>query len=244
MIQVCKPTETDINEQRHIWFPMALTFSVESDRHAVSAGEPRWILEEFWKSDGSMSEINGEGEDAFVGEVSEVFPSELAERVFGECRWQSSRNRHKQGLFEQTIQYAEIDGESVVRDLLEGAFVSMEEDDLIATDKYHKYRYALRQYRFATWMDLVWYGDYTRRLIFSKFLEGEQEEPYGLWMMDILYETNHEIMPDDGMSTGQEFFERYLAEAQELESAYGMEWMKENEPYKWELLTMLQEIEQ
>lgn len=246
MIQVCKPTENDINEQSHIWFPMALTFSVESDGQAVSAGEPRWILEEFWKSDGSMLDMNreGEDEDAFVGEVREVFPSELAERVFGECYWQSSRNRHKQGLYEQTIQYAGIDGESVVRDLLEGAFVSMEEDDLIATLEHHKYRFALMQYRFSTWIKLVWYGDYTRQFIFSKFLEGEQEEPYGLWMMDILYETNHEIMPYDFKSTGQEFFERYLAEAQELESAYGMEWMKENEPYKWELLTMLQEIEQ
>lgn len=241
MIQVCKPTGYDINEQRGIWFPMALTFSVESDGQAVSAGEPRWILEEFWKSEGSMHDINRESEDAFAAEVREVFPSELAERVFGECYRQSSINRQKQGLFEQTIQYAGIDGESAVRDMLEEAFTSMEERDLLAIGN----SYNWRKYCFVTWMDLVWYGDYTRRHIFSKFLEGEQEDPYGWWMMDILYETTHEHMPLGGdMSTGQEYFEGYLAEAQELESAYGMEWMKENEPYKWELLTMLQEIEQ
>lgn len=50
-------------------------------------------------------------------------------------------------------------------------------------------------------MDSVWYGDYTRRLIF--LIPGEEQE-----------------------------------------KLYGMEWMKENEPYKWELLTMLQEMEQ
>lgn len=36
----------------------------------------------------------------------------------------------------------------------------------------------------------------------------------------------------------------FLIPREEQEKLYGMEWMKENEPYKWELLTILQKMEQ
>ena len=89
--------------------------------------------------------------------------------------------------------------------------------------------------------ELTYYGNYTLKYIFRKFLEGEQTGLRGQLMRLLLDELAPEAQLRLYAKTGQEYFEEWKAGAIRVSEQHDMDWLKEKQPAMYLFLHMLED---
>jgi len=89
--------------------------------------------------------------------------------------------------------------------------------------------------------ELTYYGSYTLRYIFSRFLEGNQTGLRGHLMRAVLDDIAPEARLRLHAETGQKYFDEWKAEAIRVGEQHDMDWIEENQPAIRLLLQMLEE---
>lgn len=89
--------------------------------------------------------------------------------------------------------------------------------------------------------ELTYYGSYTLRYVFSKFLEGGQTGLRGHLMRSVLDDLAPEAQLRLYAETGQEYFDEWKAGAIRISEQHDMEWLEKHQPAIWLLLQMIDE---
>lgn len=218
----------------------AISFSREESevfRVGSQEAESLWTMDEF------RCELTSPYGERDEGRIQEMFPADLAEKEFKMSGSQRYIDMFTAEVLEQAVRDSGLDGDRLVADIFDIMFEVTHDEEI---DKFGTGIYIGK--RHPQYVSLRWYGDYTIRYICSALLRGEREEiEEKVLAADFFYDMVcwWDGFPPPSVDTGgREYFLEYLEVAQELADAHGMEWMRENEPYKWKILVMVSEIQQ
>lgn len=220
-------------------YAAAITFSREESevfRGGSQEVEPLWTMDEF------RCELTSPFSERDEGRIQEMLPADLVEKALKMSGSQRYIDMFAAEVLEQAVRDSGLDGDRLVADIFDIMFEVTHDEEI---DKHGAGIYISK--RHPQYVSLYWYGDYTVRYICSALLRGEREEiEEKVLGTDYFYEMVcwRDGFPPPSVDTGgREYFLEYLAVAQELADAHGMEWMRENEPYKWKILVMVSEIQ-
>lgn len=93
----------------------------------------------------------------------------------------------------------------------------------------------------AEYRELIYYGEYTLRYIFEKFLKGGQTGLQGHLMHIVLDDISGEGIRLS-VETGQEYFDEWLSSGKDIYRVHGTEYLRENMPASYLALSMAGEI--
>lgn len=189
--------------------PVAITFEV--------TGENEYHLVEYWQPmDGSY----------YVSSIREKFPDNIEEEAIDTQKYIYAQIRD---CYAQAVVFGSVDTDGVIEEL----FKKIESSPAEASNAAAYLDAHSLEHR-----ELRYYGDYTLRYIFDKFLNGGQTGLRGQLMRLVLDELAPEAALRLYTETGQEYFDEWLEKAQELCNKKGEDWMKENQPASWLCLEM------
>ena len=144
----------------------------------------------------------------------------------------------RQKCYEQAVSFGAVDTDTVIEGLLEeivsapGTFASGVKDYVVANG--------------AVYKELLHYGKYTLWYCFGEFLEGGQTDLRGHIMATICRDISQGwgeallIDSENPAATGQDWFEEFRSNAEELQKQYSEEEMNELYHASWLLLQVIQ----
>jgi len=191
--------------------PTAITFDVI---------DGKYVLKEYWTPrDGSY----------YVQDIRDKFPNEVENDALDTQKYILAQ---KQECYKQAVQYGNIDTDYAIEYLFEviesSPLESSRPQDYIAA---HPIEYR----------ELTYYGDYTLKYIFTKFLEGEQTGLRGQLMRSMLDELAPEAQLRLYAETGQAYFDEWKAGAIRVSEQHDMDWIKEKQPAMYLFLQMVKD---
>ena len=189
--------------------PVAITFYVKNGKYS---------LKEYWRpGDGSY----------YVSDVREKFPDEIEDDALDTQKYILAQI---QECYAQAVAANGIDTASTIEQLFEiiesSPATSSRPADYIDA---HPIEYR----------ELTYYGSYTLRYVFSKFLEGGQTGLRGHLMRSVLDDLAPEAQLRLYAETGQEYFDEWKAGAIRISEQHDMEWIEKHQPAIWLLLQMI-----
>jgi len=190
--------------------PTAITFDVI---------DGKYVLKEYWTPrDGSY----------YVQDIRDKFPNEVEDDALDTQKYILAQ---KQECYEQAVQYGNIDTDYAIEYLFE-----VIESSPLESSRPQDYIEAHPiEYR-----ELTYYGDYTLKYIFTKFLEGEQTGLHGQLMRSMLDELAPEAQLRLYAETGQEYFDEWKAGAIRVSEQHDMDWIKEKQPAMYLFLQIVE----
>lgn len=191
--------------------PTVITFEVIN-------GE--YVLKDYWTPrDGSY----------YASDVMDKFPDDIEDEALDTQKYVLAQ---KQECYDQAVRYGSVDTDYAVEYLFEviesSPATSSRPSDYIDAHP--------SEYR-----ELTYYGSYTLRYIFSRFLEGNQTGLRGHLMRAVLDDIAPEAQLRLYAETGQEYFDEWKAGAIRVSEQHDMDWIKANQPAIWLLLQMINE---
>ncbi len=191
--------------------PTAITFEV---------ADGGYEMKEYWiPRDGSY----------YAPDIRDKFPDDIEDEALDTQKYILAQI---QDCYDQAIRYGGIDTDSAVEHLLE-VIESSPAASSVPADYINAHPIEYRE--------LTFYGGYTLRYIFSRFLEGGQTGLRGHLMRAVLDELAPEAQLRLDAATGQEYFDQWKAGAIRVSEQHDMEWIRENQPAIYLLLQMINE---
>lgn len=192
--------------------PVAITFR-EDPSGALT-------LEEYWQPrDGSY----------YAQGIREKFPAHIVEDGMDS---QKFILQQKQECYVQAVAATGLDTDQVIGSLIEticsGPALSSNPGDYIEA---HPIEYR----------ELTYYGRYTLKYCFTKFLKGGQTDLRGHIMRAAMDDIAPEAQLKLYAETGQEYFDAWKDAAKSVGKQHDMEWIEENQPAIYLLLQMISE---
>lgn len=135
-----------------------------------------------------------------------------------------------QSCYAQAVEYGNVDTDDIIERLFE-TIMSSPATSSNPGDYIEEHPIEYRE--------LTYYCDYTLQYVFSEFLKGGQTGLKGHLMRIVMDELAPESQLRLHTETGQEYFDVWRSEAEELESENGLAYMKKNTPAMYLLLQML-----
>lgn len=172
--------------------------------------------------------------DALSDEIYRQFSmcsEDLANDALFELLDENYLVRLKQDCYAQAVRYGGVGTAYVVERLLE----KIEASFVTPVTQYNTACH-LGEYK-----ELTYYGRYTLRYIFSRFLEGGQTELRGHIMRELLDDLAPEAQLRLYAATGQEYFDEWKAAALRVSQQHDMDWIEKNQPAIRLLLQMIEE---
>lgn len=207
-----KVTDNGLETTTGSHVPVAITF--REDRSGTLA------LEEYWEpGDGSY----------YVQDIREKFPAHIVEDGLDSQKFILQQT---QECYAQAVASTGLDTDKVIGSLLEticsSPALSSNPVDYI---KEHSIEYR----------ELTYYGRYTLKYCFSEFLKGGQTGLRGHIMRAAMDDIAPEARLKLYAETGQEYFDAWKDAAISVGEQHDMEWIEENQPAIYLLLSMLGE---
>ena len=144
----------------------------------------------------------------------------------------------RQNCYEQAVSYGTVDTDTVIEGLLEevvaspGTFASGVKDYIVANE--------------AAYKELIHYGKYALWYCFGEFLEGGQTDLRGQIMASVFKDISLGwgeallIDSENSVATGQDWFDIFRSNAEELQKQYSEEELNELYHASWLLLQVIQ----
>lgn len=197
----------------------AITFRIE--------GDGIYTLVEYWipMDDGYY----------YVEAVREKFPDNIEEEAFNTQKYILAQ---MQNCYEQAVQFANVDTDSVIEELFEKIVEKASHDSNPQT---YIENHTL-EYR-----EFTYYGKYTLQYCFKEFLKGGQTDLRGHIMKSVCKEISKGygeelvVLGDDELKNGQEWFDALCETAEDLEEQYGSEALADKNSVLRMLIGMLEE---
>ena len=191
--------------------PVAITFNVKNGKYS---------LKEYWRpGDGAY----------YASDIREKFPDEIEDDAMDTQKYILAQIQECRA---QAVATNGIDTISTIEQLFEiiesSPATSSRPADYIDA---HPIEYR----------ELTYYGSYTLRYVFSKFLEGGQTGLRGHLMRSVLDNLAPEAQLRLYAETGQEYFDEWKAGAIRISEQHDMEWIEKHQPAIWLLLQMIDE---
>ena len=191
--------------------PVAITFNVKNGKYS---------LKEYWRpGDGAY----------YASDIREKFPDEIEDDAMDTQKYILAQIQECRA---QAVATNGIDTVSTIEQLFEiiesSPATSSRPADYIDA---HPIEYR----------ELTYYGSYTLRYVFSKFLEGGQTGLRGHLMRSVLDDLAPEAQLRLYAETGQEYFDEWKAGAIRISEQHDMEWIEKHQPAIWLLLQMIDE---
>ena len=191
--------------------PVAITFNVKNGKYS---------LKEYWRpGDGAY----------YAPDIREKFPDEIEDDAMDTQKYILAQIQECRA---QAVATNGIDTISTIEQLFEiiesSPATSSRPADYIDA---HPIEYR----------ELTYYGSYTLRYVFSKFLEGGQTGLRGHLMRSVLDNLAPEAQLRLYAETGQEYFDEWKAGAIRISEQHDMEWIEKHQPAIWLLLQMIDE---
>ena len=191
--------------------PVAITFNVKNGKYS---------LKEYWRpGDGAY----------YTSDIREKFPDEIEDDAMDTQKYILAQIQECRA---QAVATNGIDTVSTIEQLFEiiesSPATSSRPADYIDA---HPIEYR----------ELTYYGSYTLRYVFSKFLEGGQTGLRGHLMRSVLDDLAPEAQLRLYAETGQEYFDEWKAGAIRISEQHDMEWIEKHQPAIWLLLQMIDE---
>ena len=217
------------HEVEYDYVPVKLKFQKESESEYIL--KDAWFPEKPYESWDIYQEAIW---DAF-SPYSEELTSDIVYAIQDEIYLTSLR----QNCYEQAVSYGTVDTDMVIEGLLEeivaspGGFARGSKDYMVVNG--------------AAYKELIHYGKYTLWYCFGEFLEGGQTDLRGHIMASVCRDIAlgwrdaqviNSIYPK---TTGQEWFDEFKSNAEELQKQYSEEEMNELYPASWLLLQVMHE---
>lgn len=192
--------------------PVAITFR-EDPSGALT-------LEEYWQPrDGSY----------YAQDIREKFPAHIVEDGMDSQKFILQQT---QECYAQAVAATGLDTDQVIGSLIEticsGPALSSNPGDYIEA---HPIEYR----------ELTYYGRYTLKYCFTKFLKGGQTDLRGHIMRAAMDDIAPEAQLKLYAETGQEYFDAWKDAAKSVGKQHDMEWIEENQPAIYLLLQMINE---
>ena len=192
--------------------PVAITFR-EDPSGALT-------LEEYWQPrDGSY----------YAQDIREKFPAHIVEDGMDSQKFILQQT---QECYAQAVAATGLDTDQVIGSLIEticsGPALSSNPGDYIEA---HPIEYR----------ELTYYGRYTLKYCFTKFLKGGQTDLRGHIMRAAMDDIAPEAQLKLYAETGQEYFDAWKDAAKSVGKQHDMEWIEENQPAIYLLLQMISE---
>ena len=192
--------------------PVAITFR-EDPSGALT-------LEEYWQPrDGSY----------YAQDIREKFPAHIVEDGMDSQKFILQKT---QECYAQAVAATGLDTDQVIGSLIEticsGPALSSNPGDYIEA---HPIEYR----------ELTYYGRYTLKYCFTKFLKGGQTDLRGHIMRAAMDDIAPEAQLKLYAETGQEYFDAWKDAAKSVGKQHDMEWIEENQPAIYLLLQMISE---
>ena len=165
----------------------------------------------------------------YAPDIRDKFPDDIEDEALDTQKYILAQI---QDCYDQAIRYGGIDTDSAVEHLLE-VIESSPAASSVPADYINAHPIEYRE--------LTFYGGYTLRYIFSRFLEGGQTGLRGHLMRAVLDELVPEAQLRLDAATGQEYFDQWKAGAIRVSEQHDMEWIRENQPAIYLLLQMINE---
>lgn len=192
--------------------PVALSFDLD---------ERGYTLTEYWEP--RVGSYN-------VPDIREKFPAHIVEDAL---HGQKFVLQQTQECYEQAIAATGLDTEKVIGSLIEticsSPALSSNPGDYIEA---HPIEYR----------ELTYYGRYTLKYCFTEFLKGGQTDLRGHIMRAAMDDIAPEARLKLYAETGQEYFDAWKDAAISVGEQHDMEWIEENQPAIYLLLSMLGEV--
>ncbi len=207
-----KVTDNGLETVRGSRVPVAITFR-EDPSGALT-------LEEYWQPrDGSY----------YAQDIREKFPAHIVEDGMDSQKFILQQT---QECYAQAVAATGLDTDQVIGSLIEticsGPALSSNPGDYIEA---HPIEYR----------ELTYYGRYTLKYCFTKFLKGGQTDLRGHIMRAAMDDIAPEAQLKLYAETGQEYFDAWKDAAKSVGKQHDMEWIEENQPAIYLLLQMISE---
>jgi len=207
-----KVTDNGLETVRGSRVPVAITFR-EDPSGALT-------LEEYWQPrDGSY----------YAQDIREKFPAHIVEDGMDSQKFILQQT---QECYAQAVAATRLDTDQVIGSLIEticsGPALSSNPGDYIEA---HPIEYR----------ELTYYGRYTLKYCFTKFLKGGQTDLRGHIMRAAMDDIAPEAQLKLYAETGQEYFDAWKDAAKSVGKQHDMEWIEENQPAIYLLLQMISE---
>ena len=170
----------------------------------------------------------------YTEDIMDRFPRSLWEEV---CDDVEKREAYSLALDQacraQVVEYSGVDTNAVIARLLE---------EIASSPAEASYAGAYINAHAAEHRELLCYGDYTLRYIFSQFFAGGQTGLNGHLMRIVMEELIGGEAIDLDAGTGQEYFDAWLAAARQAQAEQSDGYMQERMPKSWLLLQTVDSI--
>lgn len=205
-------TDNGLKTVRGSHVPVAITFREDPSGTLT--------LEEYWQPrDGSY----------YAQDIREKFPAHIVEDGMDSQKFILQQT---QECYAQAVAATELDTDQVIGSLIEticsGPALSSNPGDYIEA---HPIEYR----------ELTYYGRYTLKYCFTKFLKGGQTDLRGHIMRAAMDDIAPEAQLKLYAETGQEYFDAWKDAAKSVGKQHDMEWIEENQPAIYLLLQMISE---
>ena len=216
------------HEVAYDYVPVILQFQKES--------EHEYILKDAW-----FPEKPYESWDFYQEAIWDAFSSyseELTTDVIYAIQDDIYLTSLRQNCYEQAVSFGAVDTDTVIEGLLEevaespGSFASGVKDYIVANEDAYK--------------ELIHYGKYTLWYCFGEFLEGGQTDLRGHIMASVCEDISLGwgeallIDSENPAATGQDWFDIFRSNAEELQKQYSEEELNELYHASWLLLQVIQ----
>ena len=191
--------------------PVAITFDVV---------DGKYVLKDYWTPrDGSY----------YVEDIRNKFPDEIEDEALDTQKYIRAQI---QTCYDKAVRYGGVATDYAVEYLFE-----VIESSPVASSRPAAYIDAHP----IEYQELLYYGNYTLRYVFSEFLKGSQTGLRGHLMREVLDDLAPEAQLRLYAETGQEYFDEWKAAAIRVGEQHDAEWIKANQPAIGLLLQMLNE---
>lgn len=165
----------------------------------------------------------------YAPDIRDKFPDDVEDEALNTQKYILAQI---QDCYDQAVRYGSVDTDYAVEYLFEVIESSPAESSRPA-DYIDAHPIEYRE--------LTYYGDYTLKYIFSKFLEGDQTGLHGHLMWAVLDDLAPKAQLRLHTETGQAYFDEWKAAAIRVGEQHDMEWIKENQSAIYLLLQMIDE---
>ena len=210
-----KVTDSGLETVRNSHIPVVLSFDLKEEGYTLG-----YTLTKYWEPrDGSY----------YAPDIREKFPAHIAENALDSQKFILQQT---QECYAQAVAATGLDTDQVIGSLIEticsGPALSSNPGDYIEA---HPIEYR----------ELTYYGRYTLKYCFTKFLKGGQTDLRGHIMRAAMDDIAPEAQLKLYAETGQEYFDAWKDAAKSVGKQHDMEWIEENQPAIYLLLQMISE---
>ena len=216
------------HEVEYDYVPVKLKFQKESEYEYVL--KDAWFPEKPYESWDIYQEA--------VWDAFSTYSEKLATDVIYAIQDDIYLTSLRQNCYEQAVSYGAVDTDTVIEGLLEE--ITKSPVTLLSGVQNYIEAHKLEH------RELTYYGKYTLWYCFEEFLKGGQTGLRGQIMASVCKDISlgwGEAMlidSENSVSTGQEWFDAFRSNAEELQKQYSEEAMNELYPASWLLLQMIQ----